>query len=802
LLKLSGKGTLGSPTSQKADISKSRPSIRSRSKPGSENEASTDGRVRSKRRVSRNKNQQKVVLIKYAQKALGERISRILSGQEKLSVARDAVERPLPKPQPKLPPHPFFMKTMKSTENVTKDVSRGSNSEVNTSKSLTPLVAQNRATIRSTTFKSATFSIQPLSRSRQESRQEPWPWKGTLRVVPQSDSEQAAAASITGGSEIMHKKKSKSAALFVAPEEDILRKQRIKLMGDHNRLMTSTHQISLSESNRQSPKKLILTGPQIQQRLTLNLSGTRLNGSNSRNVFDTALLHPAVRGLYSSIENHLSPFDMYRCEAQSWAQKYAPCSAEQVLQSGTEAIVLRKWLLNLKVNQVDTGKTHQTVAGQPKISADKTAKKKRKRPSEMDDFIISESEEEAELGELEELENASRPAHKRSQVRKNPEHNARSGKIRMANAVIMSGPHGCGKSSAVYGVAKELGFEVFEINSGSRRSGKDILDKIGDMAENHLVHLVSKVVAESSVGEAKKDAEISLTPESPNTRQGSMTSFFKPKAPAQPSKKEVKNSRTELKTDALPSKASKQRQSLILFEEVDVLFAEDKPFWVTALALAIHSKRPIVFTCTDESAIPESLQIHAILRFEPPLVELATDYLLTIAAREGHLLDRSAVNDLYASTGKDLRSSISSLDFWCQMAVGDEKGGMNWWIDRYPVGADLDGSGHKLRAVSDKTYVRSMDRVHSDALSTAHTATELTEPAYREAIEELGLSLEQLMLSPLGILSDESWNNQQRSLDEFIMISESLSSADIFCRVGLRTGPEVSDLSLQAASEY
>ena len=42
------------------------------------------------------------------------------------------------------------------------------------------------------------------------------------------------------------------------------------------------------------------------------------------------------------------------------------------------------------------------------------------------------------------------------------------------NAWIKTGPPGNGKSSAVYGIAEELGLHVLEVNASSCRTGKQV----------------------------------------------------------------------------------------------------------------------------------------------------------------------------------------------------------------------------------------------------------------------------------------------------------------------------------------
>lgn len=109
------------------------------------------------------------------------------------------------------------------------------------------------------------------------------------------------------------------------------------------------------------------------------------------------------------------------------------------------------------------------------------------------------------------------------------------------NTLIISGAKGIGKTSAVYAVADDLGLRVLEINPSSKRSRKDVLDLFGEATQSHQLDRYK--VAE--MGEVDEKAAAN---------------------------------------------------SIILFEEVDILFEEDGGFLKAVTELGKTSKRPIIMT--------------------------------------------------------------------------------------------------------------------------------------------------------------------------------------------------------------
>ena len=542
-----------------------------------------------------------------------------------------------------------------------------------------------------------------------------WPPQGMCHI---KGSAEQLETSIPLATPVLYRsRKLKDASVQVQEVEDVLHTYNALINHQRSRLAEPTSYMR----QVRKPTRKVITGRELQRCVSRIIENdpSMVKQPQSPGWHDHTP-HCAITSLYARIAESTTAFDRFECEPQDWVHKYAPQTAEDVLQPGREAIILRDWLKGLTINAVGNRGFESTGTREPSLNSKRNGgnskRKRRKRAEGLDDFLISSDEEANQMNAVStddspELVALGQSSLKKSVIRAVDMMKKPGGLERAANAVVISGPHGCGKTAAVHAVAQELGFEIFEINPASRRSGKDILDKVGDMTKNHLVshqqdeenkHLVDDNENMIRVTEAlRKDIE--------SGRQGTMNAFFRPKPETVGKTTSKPRGRPPKKGTAVNKPINKnaraQKQSLILLEEVDILFEDDRQFWATTVDLILRSRRPVVMTCTNERLIPlEDMVLFAILRFSPPPKTLATDYLMLVACNEGHLLLRDSVHALYRSKNKDLRASITELNFFCQMAVGDEKGGLEWLLIRPTLKESENGFGEKLRVISEDTY--------------------------------------------------------------------------------------------------
>jgi DNA polymerase III delta prime subunit len=484
------------------------------------------------------------------------------------------------------------------------------------------------------------FSTQRLSHPRDTNLQAaPWPPLSIQHrqsaIIPQVPIQYSPRPS---------RAKQKQDLIQLDAHEDVLRAYGAQLSASN-----------ISDSTIRLPHQLHMTGKDVVATVDRHRHSALLNHT----------LAPAFQRIHSLALTHQSNFDMGRASGpKDWAHAYAPNSADATLQP--KAQVLLEWLTRLKVHQVQSKMPAKNEAKpQP---AKRGRKRKLKKGDDQDDFIVDSSDDEY------------------------------ADATPSGTVIVLVGPSGCGKTATVYAVAKELDFEVFEIHPGMRRTARDIYDKVGDMALNHLVHPSAALSRDVSNLTDGTDQTLSAE-EAAMGKQSTMAGFLgKKKQPSRPV------------TPAQSDKGSVQKQSLILFEEVDILFEEDKSFWSGVQTLAKHSKRPIVLTCHDTESIPYAeLEIFDTVHFERPEVDAAADYLTLLAAAEGHILKREDLRTLYLGRGHDLRASITELNFWCQMTVGSKLGGLDWM---HPGSSRPSG----LRTISQGTFYEGLDLVPESGL--------------------------------------------------------------------------------------
>ncbi|KAI1328472.1 hypothetical protein F5Y16DRAFT_155749 [Xylariaceae sp. FL0255] len=744
-----------------------------------------------------------------ARKRIGEHVNQILRGTctfiltkstttpssgkalpiGQASTKSDATKPSIPVTKaatPIKPNHPFFQPKSKPTPATGGAQQEGSKQpkmfsprrqSIFTSTPCSP----RRPKITSLGFKGPTMSSKNGLLRTPGAQHPAWPWNGMVHVRDNIALDHGPGSNNISMAVEKAERKAKRQEIQLSLDESILRKTLNELdidqLADAVKNLCSKDFTPISPVVR-LPEKHFESGQILQQRVRQELRTLRIEGAASKT-------HAAILQVYKSISTTLSAFDRATCESAAWTQKYAPASAQCILQSGREAELLRDWLQALKVQAVDTGASDLS-----KLRAAAAPQKKRRR-KQLDDFVVSSEDEADDMDEISETESdwmtsGSRGAAQKTVLRSRDTQRGGKSSTRLTNAVLLSGPHGCGKTTTVYAIAKELDFEVFEIHAGARRNGKDILEKVGNMTQNHLVSHQQKDGAQSHLvdeDETERDLQAG--------KQGMMTSFFKPKAPAP--KKEAKKSSPTVSSQKVSvqenKKASRdQKQSLILLEEVDILYEEDKQFWATVVSMIAQSKRPFIMTCNDETVVPlQILKLHGIFRFSVPPTDLAVDLLLSISANEGHALRRDAVEALYESRGHDLRASITELNYWCQTGVGNVRGGVDWFLPRWPKGRDIDADGNIIRVVSQDTYRAGMGWLNRDSVAAKPISQPVVEELQREAWDYWGLDiLDPFDSEDLTCWAKEATNHANTNVARLALMesvdtfAELMSDADAF----------------------
>ncbi|XP_071987655.1 ATPase family AAA domain-containing protein 5 [Engystomops pustulosus] len=271
----------------------------------------------------------------------------------------------------------------------------------------------------------------------------------------------------------------------------------------------------------------------------------------------------------------------------------------------------------------------------------------------------------------------------------------------LCNTLLISGPPGVGKTAAVYACAQELGFKVFEVNASCQRSGRQILAQLKEATQSHQVDQQGVgahkpcFFSSSSIGRSPRKLNSPkrvvcsprkppVSPRGAGLRKGlapkSLSNFFLKSAPKQ--KQDKKHS--ELVAEPAPGQQGKRTDrgstseetrrktatSLILFEEVDVIFDDDTGFLGAIKTFMSTTKRPVVLTTSDPTFGMMFDGAFEEISFHTPSVVNVTSFLQTLCLTENLRTDPKDVTTFLTTNRCDIRQSILQLQYWARSGGG------------------------------------------------------------------------------------------------------------------------------------
>lgn len=307
------------------------------------------------------------------------------------------------------------------------------------------------------------------------------------------------------------------------------------------------------------------------------------------------------------------------------------------------------------------------------------------------------------------------------------EEDSQDGEDMLCNTLLITGPTGVGKTAAVYACAQELGFKVFEVNASSQRSGRLILSQLKEATQSHQVDsqgvnahkptFFNSYGTSSSAGTLRPGSSprkvnsprrvVSSPRKHPQSPRGvkrgglaptSLANFFKvgrstdketintkKNEQAAASKRAIKanESTNKHKEPAVKSPAAtspkeknseeqskKTATSLILFEEVDVIFDDDSGFLAAIKTFMTTTKRPVILTTSDPAFSTMFDGNFEEIQFKTPSVVDAGSFLQLVCLAEDMRTDVGDISSLLRFNRCDIRQTLLQLQFWTRSGGG------------------------------------------------------------------------------------------------------------------------------------
>ncbi|XP_054633982.1 ATPase family AAA domain-containing protein 5b [Dunckerocampus dactyliophorus] len=360
------------------------------------------------------------------------------------------------------------------------------------------------------------------------------------------------------------------------------------------------------------------------------------------------------------------------CDDVLWTDKYSPQCASELIGNSLQVNKLHSWLKKWKQRaDCDERRPAEQIKPNKKGGGD---------VSTQDSWDCGDFQ-----GEVGSAEHAEKPP--------------------LCNTMLITGPSGVGKTASVYACAQELGFKVFEVNSSSQRCGRQILCQLKEVTQSHLVETAGKdplkpayfnnystrrscsPKSETLVEKMSAPKKVTLGSKTRSAQKRgrlrtagkespaavTLTNYFKMKARADhlcgPSLSE-KRDKIPSGSDQTAQENKKGAMSLILFEEVDVVFEDDVGFLAAIKTFMTTTKRPVVLTTNDPTFRERFSSSLEEVVFRTPSAVNVCSYLQLVCLAEGVKMELDDVRCLHTLTSGDVRRCLLQLQLWVNSVKG------------------------------------------------------------------------------------------------------------------------------------
>ncbi|CAM6128187.1 unnamed protein product [Calypogeia fissa] len=316
-----------------------------------------------------------------------------------------------------------------------------------------------------------------------------------------------------------------------------------------------------------------------------------------------------------------------------WTDLYQPRSSTEVCGNFTAVEALNTWLYNWQVK----------ITGQLVRGEDDNKAVKRDRNADYDSdkgWFEGDSDYDSDIGDLDK-------------------------ETGLYNTLLVTGPEGCGKTAAVYACAGEQGFTVIEVNASDCRNGALIKQKFGEAMESHGLGKGSQVGVESPEPANKRGVNTQENSPGQSKQNAALQrKLFAEKKVGSPVKAQQERLITSQDDNQMDSQS--KRKTVILFEDVDKHFDEDKGFLTALLQLSKTTKRPIILTSNRyEPLLPPALEKNRV-EFDYQTSEELLLHTCLVSIAEGVPCSPLVLERLADSCHNDLRKVMMALQFWGQ----------------------------------------------------------------------------------------------------------------------------------------